>query len=174
MAFDRSVRVATNDLVVVHMSSTCGTAPDETLSVVESPQEWYSANLDTAWDWYASFGDLAGDALALVVRDPDGNVLDAFVGHRAAFPGTVRADALSVATSLLTSGEWTASPTPSSMTAMVFYDVALRDVMYAQSRMDDLDTNTRFDWDCSMDGRCLYGTPAPSWGLLNEGQVTPE
>ncbi len=175
--------VATNDLIVVHMSTasaTCnpGTAVNETGAIDAQPRASFGANYDTAFDFYSSDAGLTATDNVFTLYNNAGTILDAvFVSSDPASPFLAAAGTETQAAAVVAAGQWTSLLVPPTTTYVdaEFHANACKDldgtgttaVGSSIQRTDDTDDNTTDDWGVVTSAT----TPASTWGALNAGQA---
>ena len=169
------VVVAAGDIIVVHLnpSTAIGAAPgSETSSKVQYPAAQFSANYDTAWDFFGGATGLTATNRVIVLRDSLGAIQDAVAftnnaGNIASFPADVQ--------SVQVQNQWLPSDcdgmlcgyttTPTVETISVNWQgVGTSATGNSIQRLNNTDTNSNADWSAAK---------APTWGLLNNGQSQP-
>jgi hypothetical protein len=173
-----NLTVATNDLVVVHIngpSGTCnpGGAGNETASKTQRPASTYSANYDTAWDWYSSDNDLLGVDNVLTLYDEEGRVMDAVLAHNN-FNDLVTTRSENQAAVVAAAGEWQMVGGGVPVGGFVGANFRLHAVLELTAtgttktgtsiqRTTNLDSNDKSGWTTGIGA-------LSTWGLLNFGQ----
>lgn len=175
--FPATFQVHKNDFVIVHFagtSATCnpGTAVNELTDPAGQPRASFAKNFDTAFDLYSTNGaGLTGTTNVWTLYDANNTIVDAVFGADAA--SVAAAATLAQAGVVGTAVQW--EPHATSYTDATFRAAAVTDISLgggnagtqltnSVQRIGDLDTNAKADW-----------TPAagaaPTWGVLNVGQV---
>lgn len=179
-------QVTKNDIIVIHTnkdSTTCnpGSSADETGATDEQPQAAFSANFDTAFDWYSTDTELAATTNVLTLQNAAGTILDAVLLTDGSSSPTNAAE--SQASLLASVEEWQvvgggvppsgfadeafhehAAPGLADDPADVSAGFASLEGKQSIQRNDDADQNDRADWTLSVH----------SLGTLNADQnLTP-
>jgi hypothetical protein len=177
------VRVARNDLVVVHFDSldaACNRngSGNETQSVNEQPRSTFSSNFDTAYDWYTfNQGPVVG-AGVLAVRDDQGRVLDAVLVTTSNLLQDTNIQTEDAALEVSSAGEWQTQGggvPPTGFVDAAFHQNAVTgidadpvnistgtlDGKRSVQRSGNADSHRAGDW----------ATAAHSFGLPNAGQT---
>ncbi|MEM9692430.1 MAG: hypothetical protein AAGA56_07785 [Myxococcota bacterium] len=169
-----ALQVQTDDIIVVHFNASnaaCGRngAVDETTSVTEQAAATFSANYDTAYDWWSADSGLTRTDNVFTLYDDVGTIIDALFasddnGNTAA--GTTETQAAVVSAA----GQWFAlDGTSPVFEDQVFLDASVLDLDGTGTsatgssiqRSNDMDTNRSTGWTQTNS----------SWGLLNTGQT---
>ncbi len=169
------VIAATNDFVVVHLSSgslTCNPnmATQETMSKTEQPALTHVGNFDTAFDfWNADTGLTATDNV-FTLFDATGAIMDAvFISDDPAATATAAATETAAA-AVGAANQW--DPALATYIDAVFRMHAADDLNGTGTtalgnsiqRLDNTDDNNKADWTTG-------GGAASTWGALNAGQT---
>ncbi len=168
--------VATNDLIVVHLNgpfATCnpGTGTQETTAKNQQAAATFTANYDTAWDWYSSDTGLTATDNVITLYDATNTIVDAvFVAN--APTGTAAAGTETQAALVAAANQWqqVGGGIPSggfiddTFRANAALDLdATGTAASGESirRIDDTDDNDMADW----------AQGASSFGAINPGQT---
>jgi hypothetical protein len=175
--FPAALQVHKNDFVIVHFAGTTaacnpGTAVNEITGPAAQPQATFTKNFDTAYDLYSTNGTgLTATTNVWTLYDANNVIIDAVFGADATANATAMVT-LTAAGVVGTAVQW--EPHATSYTDATFRAAAVTDISLGGNtgtqatnsvqRISDTDTNAKADW-----------TPAagaaPTWGVLNAGQV---
>ncbi|NUP04743.1 MAG: hypothetical protein HOW73_01640 [Polyangiaceae bacterium] len=169
-----ALTVAANDIILVHIlgQGACnpGGSTNETTSKNQQPAATFTANVDTAWDLYATDNGLTNTDNVLIIRDGLGSIQDAVLLSDDA-TGTSAVASETAAEQARAAGQWLlANGTPAAMNFFVDDDFSANAALdlngTATTRAGNsivrgtADTHTKNDWSVA----------ASTWGALNPGQ----